>query len=216
MVALAGVSRGAGSARPGERRAIMVTGLAGTAGLLAHPELLQLTMPAPVRFAFPAAGVVFLGGVLVGIGLLARRPADKRPVAYVAVYLTSLLFFAPVFLFTSPYAAVAGLTLAHGYQYLLIVGLVAAGTRSTGALVSLVILVNVALVGGLALNKASHLHDAGTLGRALFGAYLGVAMAHFVVDAGLWRLRDEFPRAFLTARLPYLLRPAKREPQQAA
>jgi hypothetical protein len=29
--------------------------------------------------------------------------------------------------------------------------------------------------------------------------------AHFIVDAGLWRLRDEFPRNFLSQRLPYLL-----------
>jgi hypothetical protein len=37
--------------------------------------------------------------------------------------------------------------------------------------------------------------------------YLGVVMAHFVIDAGLWRLWDAFPRRFLTARMPYLLRP---------
>jgi hypothetical protein len=30
-------------------------------------------------------------------------------------------------------------------------------------------------------------------------------MAHFVIDAGLWRLRDEFPRGFMRSRLPYLL-----------
>jgi hypothetical protein len=26
-----------------------------------------------------------------------------------------------------------------------------------------------------------------------------------VVDAGLWRLRDPFPRAFLSERVPYLV-----------
>jgi hypothetical protein len=36
--------------------------------------------------------------------------------------------------------------------------------------------------------------------------YLGVVMAHFVIDAGLWRLRDSFPRRFLASRMPYLLR----------
>jgi hypothetical protein len=30
-------------------------------------------------------------------------------------------------------------------------------------------------------------------------------MTHFVVDAGLWRLRDEFPRRWLTERVPQLL-----------
>jgi hypothetical protein len=209
MVALAGVSRGAGSARPAERLAITVTGLAGTAGLLVHPELLQLAVRAPVRFLFPLAGAVFAGGVGYGLWQLRRRPAGSRPAGFVTVYLISLLFFAPVFVFRSPYAAVAGLTIAHGYQYLLIVGLVA-GARRPGrsAWISLAVLVNVALLGGLALNAASHLHGAAPAGRALFGAYLGVVMAHFVVDAGLWRLRDEFPRRFLTDRVPYLLRPA--------
>jgi len=30
-------------------------------------------------------------------------------------------------------------------------------------------------------------------------------MAHFVVDAGLWRLRDQFPRQMMLARVPYLM-----------
>jgi hypothetical protein len=42
----------------------------------------------------------------------------------------------------------------------------------------------------------------------VFGAYLGAVMAHFVVDAGLWRLRDPFPRVFLARRVPYLMRAA--------
>jgi hypothetical protein len=45
-------------------------------------------------------------------------------------------------------------------------------------------------------------------GAVLYGMYLGVVMAHFVTDAGLWRLRDPFPRRFLASRVPYLLRPA--------
>jgi len=36
-------------------------------------------------------------------------------------------------------------------------------------------------------------------------------MAHFVVDARLWRLRDPFPRAFLESRVPYLV-PSGRRP----
>jgi hypothetical protein len=82
-----------------------------------------------------------------------------------------------------------------------------AGARTTDRPVglSVLILVNVALLVGIALNRMSHLHGHPGAVQALFGAYLGLSMAHFVVDAGLWRLRDEFPRAFLTARLPFLL-----------
>jgi hypothetical protein len=214
MVALAGVSHGVGSAGRAERIAIMAAGLAGITGLLANPELLQLSVDPHLRLLFPLAACGFAIAVAGGIVVLWQRPAPSRPVAFVAVYLASLLFFAPVFVFQSPYAAVAGITIAHGYQYLLIMGLLA-GARRPGrsTLVSLAVLVNLGLVGGAALNLASHLHSGGPAGRAVFGAYLGLVMTHFVIDAGLWRLRDEFPRTFLTERLPYLLgsaRPADR------
>jgi len=45
-----------------------------------------------------------------------------------------------------------------------------------------------------------------TPGEAPGGASLGAVMAHFVVDGGLWRLREEFPRSFLGARVPFLVR----------
>jgi hypothetical protein len=120
-----------------------------------------------------------------------------------------------VFAFASPYAAVGGLTIAHGAQYLLLMSLVAAGggaPRSPGGRTAralrLAVLVNLVLIGGAALEVTSHLHDGGRSFRLLYGMYLGVVMAHFVLDAGLWRLRDPFPRRFLARRVPYLLRPA--------
>jgi hypothetical protein len=125
------------------------------------------------------------------------------------VYLSSLGFFAPVFLFHSPYAAVAGMTIAHGFQYLILVGLVANGEpRRPNRAIGLAAFLNIALVGGIALSAASHLHGGPTAARLLFGAYLGLVMTHFVVDADLWRLRNPFPRAFLSSRIPYLVAPA--------
>ncbi|MEU8796282.1 hypothetical protein [Spirillospora sp. NPDC048819] len=207
MAALAGVAQRAGSVRPLERRAIMLAGAGGIAALLVHPELLQLGIDPPLRFMFPVAFAVFAVGVAIGLYALARR--DGRPAAFTAIYLISLLFFAPVFIFDSPYAAVAGLTIAHGYQYLLIVGLVSgAPRRARSGLTGLCVMVAIALLGGIALDQASHMHGSPLLWeRALYGAYLGAVMAHFVIDAGLWRLRDEFPRRFLTASVPYLLKP---------
>jgi hypothetical protein len=108
--------------------------------------------------------------------------------------------------FSSPFAAVAGLTVAHGLQYLLLVGLVAgASNQARSSAASLTVLLAVSLALGIFLNRASHLHTSDAAGRAVYGAYLGLVCAHFVIDAGLWRLRDQFPREFLTQRLPYLL-----------
>ena len=207
LSALASSAYGCGPLRPGERLALTGTGIAGTVGLLSHPALLQLTGAPALGALFPLAAGAYALGVGYGAVQLVRRPRAQRPTAVSAVYLTSLAFFLPVFLFDSPYPAVAGLTAAHGFQYLLIMALVAGGGPGGRLLrsISLAVLLNIGLILGLALNLASHLHTGPAPARAVYGAYLGLVMAHFVVDAGLWRLRDEFPRRFLAPRLPYLL-----------
>jgi hypothetical protein len=203
MVALAASSAGVTSPRPAERRALLAAGVAGIGGLIARPALLQLRVDPRLGAMFGVAALAFAAAVVAGVALLARRPAAQRPAGFSVMYLMALLFSLPVFIFGSPYAAVGGMTAAHGMQYLLLVGLVAAG--SGGRLVRLAVLCNVALLGGAALERASHLHGAAPAERLLFGAYLGAVMAHFVIDAGLWRLRDPFPRAFLARRVPYLV-----------
>jgi hypothetical protein len=208
LAALAASSLRIGPLRPAERRAIMTAGGAGIAGLAAHPGLLQLRIGPGPGWLYGAAEAVFAGAVAAGLGATVTRPGGAGAYRFRIVYLVSLGFFAPVFACGSPYAAVGGMTIAHGLQYLLLLGLVAAGNaRSSGRALRLAALGNVALAGGLALSAASHLHGAGPAGRLAFGAYLGAVMAHFVVDAGLWRLRDPFPRAFLAARAPGLLPP---------
>lgn len=227
LAALAATSCGAPSLTRAERRAIVAAGCAGIAGLLAHPALLQVAVNPGLGAAFPVAGIAFGVAVAGGLALFRRRPPAARPAGLAVTYVMALVFFLPMFTFASPYAAVGGLTIAHGAQYLLLMGLVAAGegtggrrtrgslagTASAGATgtgiaraLRLTVLVIVVLFGGAALAVASHLHDAGLSLRALYGGYLGVVMAHFVIDAGLWRLRDSFPRRFLASRMPYLLR----------
>lgn len=189
-----------------ERRALVAAGVGGIAGLIGHPALLQLTTRWHSDLVFGCGAVGFGAAVLFGAGCLLARPAGSRPAPFTLLYASGLLFFLPVFLFGSPYAAVAGLTIAHGLQYLLLITLVAAAPGPDGSsAISLLVLINVALLFGLALNRASHADHSTGISRAVFGVFLGLSTAHFVIDAGLWRLRDEFPRAFLTRRLPYLL-----------
>ncbi|HEX3803720.1 MAG TPA: hypothetical protein VHV75_12855, partial [Solirubrobacteraceae bacterium] len=110
-----------------------------------------------------------------------------------------------IFVFASPYAAVGALTIAHGLQYLVITGLVVGGPDRSSRPTRLAAFAALALGLGLALNRASHWHSGGLLARAGYGAYLGIVMTHFVVDGGLWRLRDPFPRRFVGSRLPWSL-----------
>jgi hypothetical protein len=209
MVALASTSRGLRGPSALERRALSIASSFGILGLLAHPELLQLSDRTPLHRFYVLTLFGFVCAVVSGIALLLVRPRRERSVGITATYIMALLFFAPVFLFRSPYAAVGGMTIGHGLQYLLLVGLVAAG-RSQGKkrAAGLALLLNLALLGGILLSAASHLHTAPAVGgRVLFGAYLGVVMAHFVIDGGIWRLREPFPRAFMASRVPFLVPP---------
>jgi hypothetical protein len=201
---------------PAERRALMGAGGAGILGLLAHPGLLQLRVRPGAGQLFAGAGLLFAAAAGFGVVALIRRPAADRPAGFCAMYLIALLFSLPIFVLRSPYAAVGGMTMAHGFQYLLLVGLVAAGNRrGTPRWLRVAVFANVALVGGALLSGASHLHGFPPAIRLVFGAYLGVVTAHFVIDAGLWRMRDPFPRAFLARHVPGLVPPRAAGPAAA-
>jgi hypothetical protein len=195
--------------RTAERRALTASGLAGIGALLARPGLLQLPLHSALPALFPLAAVAFAASVAGGAGCLLRRSPAQRPAGFCLAYLTSLAFSLPVFVFSSPYAAVAGLTIAHGLQYLLLMGMLASGgqrgTQRVARLTAFAALANIALLGGAALSVASDQLAAGPAMRILFGLFIGVVMAHFVIDAGLWRMRAKFPREFLQSRLPYLV-----------
>jgi hypothetical protein len=209
MTALAAKTAGVPPLRAAERRALIASGLAGICALTARPALLQLRVDPRLGALFPLSAAAMAGAVAAGVILLARRAPGQRPRGFCVMYLMGLFFSVPVFVFASPYAAVGGMTIAHGLQYLLLVSLVAAGgPGEAGRALRLAVLGNVALIGGAVLAVTSHLHSGGPAVRLVFGAYLGAVMAHFVVDAGLWRLRDPFPRMFLARRVPYLMRAA--------
>ncbi|HEX4430726.1 MAG TPA: hypothetical protein VHZ96_15760 [Frankiaceae bacterium] len=203
------------SLRPVERRCITAAGICGVLALVADPAVLQIVdWRPPALLATPALVLSRVGlglSVAAATALTARRWATASTTASAAaVYLVSVAFPIPLVLSHAPYAAIGGMTLAHGLQYLLLVAHVVAGPPSRRNAYPLlarhiaVLTLVVAAAGVLSL--LSHLHGAThTPGRVLFGGYLAMVMTHFVVDAGLWRLREDFPRRWLTQRIPRLL-----------
>jgi hypothetical protein len=208
MVALAAGAFAVNGPGPAERRAVSLAGWAGIVALASRPALLQLDIDPHLGVLYGGAAALAVVAACGGLRALLARPRAARPPGYCVVSLTSLGFFAPVFLFHSPYAAVAGMTIAHGVQYLVLVGLMSGGGGpGTDRVVGVAAFVTIALLGGIALSTASHLHGGPAAERAVFGVYLGLVMTHFVVDAGLWRVRLPFPRTLLASRLPYLVAP---------
>jgi hypothetical protein len=231
-IGMAALAAASGQIRPlsrSERNSLVLAGVATIGALAGDPRLLGLRIRLDVPWLRLAALAVFAVAVVAGLLALATRPPAARPAGFTAVYLISLLFGLPAFVFASPYAAVGGMTVAHGLQYLLLISLIAsqnvvpearttngvpearttngvpgAGQARSPRLSRLAVLANIALIGGVLLSTASHLHNSSQAGRLIFGAYLGVVMAHFVIDAGIWRMRDPLARKFVTESVPFL------------
>jgi hypothetical protein len=221
IAALAASSMRVQSLTRAEQRSILGTGWTGIAALMLHPGTLQLPLSPHVGW-YPAAPFHLVAAgfgccAAAGAVALLRRPAADRPLGYCVTYSLAVCFPLPIFVCSLPYAAVGGMTIAHGLQYLVLVGMVAAGPKDRRAApLRLVTLLALALLGGAGLSAASHLHTGGAVAHVVYGGYLGVVMAHFVVDAGIWRLRDPFPRAFLSSRLPALLHPSAHSASDAS
>jgi hypothetical protein len=169
---------------------------------------LAVTLSLPFLIAFAAAKTPSLAGSPLRLGFLIVASA----------------FFLPVFVWPDPERAFLGYALAHGFQYFVfmsymaasadqdggtasttVAGTVAAGRRPGAATLILCVAtigVVLALSGDVPLLKEWNLFP-------LFGFSLGLTMAHFVVDAGIWRLRDEFPRRYVGAAFPFLGGPSK-------
>lgn len=207
VVCLAAAGLGSGPVSRIDRRAVLGTGVAGVAAVVARGRLLSLPLVPLSHELYLAALCTYAVAALVGLLALSRRPAEQRPVRYVAVYLAVLAFPLPALVFNSPYAALSGMTIAHGLQYLFIVGLVTMPrTRNQRSTVRAVLACDAVAVGAVLIHFSSHVPSGSTVSRLVFAVYLAAATAHFAIDATVWKLRDARSRAPLASRLPYLVR----------
>ena len=105
-----------------------------SAAACADPALLDLDVRPPLAGATLRSWreSTFLSVSLVGgAGLwTGRLRSERSPRVLPHVRIGAPSFRSQSFVFGSPYAAVAGMTMAHGLQYLLLIGLVAAGQRA--------------------------------------------------------------------------------------
>jgi hypothetical protein len=83
---------------------------------------------------------------------------------------------------------------------------VAAGTGKRPALASLAMLAGISTLGALLLNAAVIAPDDVDLPFrfAIYGAFVGIVMTHFVLDAGIWRLRERFQRGYMRERFSFV------------
>ena len=187
-----------------ERRTLM---LAAVAGMLGFFEFFNFIVPSlSVEFASlhrVGALVYLLVPVAFGVALL-KSPALRANRLRIAFLALGASFFLPTYIFPDSISATLGYAVAHGLQYVVFMAVVSVGRPNPIA--SAVMLVGMATLGALALNAAIVAPAASDFayGYLVYGAFVGVVMAHFVVDAGIWRLREPFQRAYMRSKFYFV------------
>jgi hypothetical protein len=187
-----------------ERRTLMLAAVAGILGFFSIAKIgLSGLAPELARLHQVGAAVYLLVPVALGVAV-AKNPALRTNRLRLAFLVLGSLFFLPTFLFSDALSATLSYAVAHGLQYLVFMGVVSVGRRNPIA--SVITLLGMATVGTFALNAAILAPDISDFawGFAAYGAFLGVVMAHFVLDAGIWRLREPFQRGYMREKFYFV------------
>lgn len=166
---------------------------------------------------YRVGGVAFVA-VLVAAIVVYFMNWKRTTVLLTIFYFTLVCFFLPVFISTDMNVAFLSYAIAHGVQYILFMTVVSLNFNAQGEARRLQIgnAVKLFLVTGLVgflfyraidLKTVEFLVVNVSLLRIvdfILGAILGATMAHFVIDAGAWRLSKSLQRMYMGKRFAFV------------
>jgi len=204
-----------------------ICGILGTfriLGMGVAPEYLRGTLNGLYEFGKFSYFPVIIFGIYVYARNFQRTTALKS-----VFFFTLLLFFLPIYLSNDFNVMFLSYAIAHGLQYIIFMSIVSLNTETSDhgtalryqnalKLMGFMILLGLLFYNADTLRGFELVKNNALLVRCtdfLFGAVLGATMAHFVIDAGAWRLSKEPQREYMSKRFGFIFRPkdsAKRPP----
>jgi hypothetical protein len=188
-------------------------------GMDVAPEYLRGTLDNLYRFGLYG----YLAVAIFGLFVYAKNFRRTTPLKSIFFW-TLLLFFLPIYLSHDINVTFLSYAIAHGLQYIVFMGIVSLGAerseRAQGGAApgarygNALVLVGLMVLLGLLFYNADAVRGYGfvkadavlaRLSDFLFGAVLGATMAHFVIDAGAWRLSRLPQREYMTKRFGFIL-----------
>lgn len=109
------------------------------------------------------------------------------------------LFFFTTFLFDSYTEAIMGYAIAHGVQYFIFMFFLASGSDGSSRS-NVLALAIISILGWFLILVTRDNSWWGSLSSFIPGAALALIMWHFIVDSGLWRLRNKWQRDQVSKR----------------
>lgn len=145
-------------------------------------------------------------------------------------FFTLVFFFVPIWLSDNINVTFLSYAIAHGLQYITFMSVVSVNSRpeggatafpyrSVGKFLFFLLLVGFIFYRAADLQTVAMIKNSTMLTRSvdfLVGAILGATMAHFVIDAGAWRLSKVAQRTYMSKRFGFLLNAGKPPAQQNA
>lgn len=188
-----------------ERRTFTLSAIAGISGAFSVIQFGPASLSTVFAQLHQMGAAVYL--VLVPISFciaVARNPSLRTNRLRFLYFVIGTLFFLPTYIFSDAVSAIAGYTLAHGLQYFVFMSFVSTSKERT--VISFIKLCVIAAFGGLFLNHASEASSwlSAPYAGALYGLFIGLVMTHFVLDAGIWRLREPFQRSYMRKKFDFV------------
>jgi hypothetical protein len=202
LLSFVAAGTGSGPLSVWERRTLMLSAVAAILGFFSLNPIGLPGLSTEFAWAHRLGGLVYLLSPIALAITLVKVPALRRSPLRLCFLIIGAAFFLPTYLFDNATSATLGYAIAHGLQYLVFMGVVALKRRP---LVSLAVMAAIGAAGAVLLNAGIMAPDAGLpWGNALYGAFVGTVMAHFVLDAGIWRLREPFQRKYVRERFAFV------------
>jgi hypothetical protein len=130
---------------------------------------------------------------------------------------TSVFFFFPVFISTDLNVAFLSYAMAHGFQYLVFMTTVSLNSGGHDSRIfrlgNAIKPVALVIIVGFAFSRVGWARELEAIKSSvvfmrsldfLVGAIFGLTMAHFLIDAGAWKLSMELQRNYITRRFNFL------------
>jgi hypothetical protein len=167
------------------------------------------------NYLYLAGYLGFIGVLIFSIGVYLRTLSNSS-LAKTLFFFTLILFFFPIYLSNNINITFLSYAIAHGVQYMVFMTVVSLNGRQDDlarTISNVLKLLAITLLMGFIFYRLADLKEVGfikhhlALARSLdfmIGAIVGATMAHFVVDAGVWRLSKAYPRAYMAGRFGFI------------
>jgi hypothetical protein len=194
-----------------EKVIVDLSAVAGILGLFQRSNLFNGTLVVPYMPFLYQTGLYLNCAVLaILVVAIATVPAIRNNRLRSVFLVICALFYLPTFVVDDPGAAIASYAYAHGLQYYVFMYFVAASHRRHQNDNRIVLMISAAISGVTILTLFADRTIWGGIGGFIFGVYLSIVMSHFVIDAGIWKVRGDFQRRYMKTAFPFIFQPRPR------